>query len=265
MRAHYLQHVSFEGLGSIEPWLRAAGCEITGTRLFESAYFPTPEEVDLLVVMGGPMSVNDEAELPWIVSEKEFIRRVIDIGKSVLGVCLGAQLIASAMGARVCRNYEKEIGWFPVEGVPPVNSAIFRFPSSVEVFHWHGETFALPPGATRLARSEGCENQAFQLGRSVIGLQFHLETTPESARAIVTHCREELLPSKYVQPESAILAASPEKYRVINDLMIDVLSFLRGTDGPQPNPGERKSAPTLSSPFSGSRPPPSDPCQRRGR
>jgi GMP synthase-like glutamine amidotransferase len=231
MRAHYLQHVPFEGLGSIEPWLQAAGYEITSTRFFESVSLPDVNEVDMLVVMGGPMSVNDEDEFPWLVPEKQFIRDAIQYGKSILGVCLGAQLIASAMSARVHRHPIKEIGWFPVQGVPPVGSLTFRFPPSVDVFHWHGETFDLPSGATRLARSAGCENQAFQLGRSVIGLQFHLETTPESAREIVAHCRAELLPSKYVQPEAVILAASPEKYRVINDLMVEVLSFLSEANG----------------------------------
>jgi GMP synthase-like glutamine amidotransferase len=231
MRAHYLQHVPFEGLGSIESWLRAAGYEMRNTRFFESVSLPEVNEVDLLVVMGGPMSVNDEGEFPWLALEKQFIRDAIQSGKAVLGVCLGAQLIASAMGARVYRNHVKEIGWFPVHGVPSIGPSTFHFPPSVEVFHWHGETFDLPSGATHLARSEGCENQAFQLGRSVIGLQFHLETTPESAREIVAHCRAELLPSKYVQSEAAILAPSPERYRAINNLMSEVLSFLRGTDG----------------------------------
>jgi len=229
MRSHYLQHVPFEGLGSIEPWLRAAGYEITNTRFFESARLPDPHEIDLVVVMGGPMSVNDEDEFPWLVQEKEFIRSAIGAGKSVLGVCLGAQLIASAMGAQVYQNPFKEIGWFAVQGVLPVDSLTFRFPPSVEVFHWHGETFDLPPGAIHLARSEGCENQAFQLGQSVIGLQFHLETTPESAREIVSHCRAELSPSNYVQSETTILAAAPERYRTINNLMDEVLSFLQGT------------------------------------
>ena len=228
MRAHYLQHVPFEGLGSIEPWLVAAGYEITSTRFFESARLPDPDEIDLLIVMGGPMSVNDQDGFPWLIQEKQFIRSVIQSGKPVLGVCLGAQLIASAMGARVYQDHEKEIGWFPIQGVPPVNGSLFSFPSSVDVFHWHGETFDLPSGSVHLARSESCENQAFQLGRSVIGLQFHLETTPESAREIVSNCRAELLPSRYVQSETAIIGVEPEKYRVINNLMKKVLSFLLG-------------------------------------
>jgi GMP synthase-like glutamine amidotransferase len=226
MRAHYLQHVPFEGLGSIEAWLKRSGYEISSTPFFESAELPEINEFDLLIVMGGPMSVNHESLFPWLLKEKQFIRLAIEQRKPVLGVCLGAQLIANAMGARVYRNPLKEIGWFPVQGVPPYDRSVFSFPSSINVFHWHGETFDLPPNAIRIARSAGCENQGFQLGSSVIALQFHLETTPDSARDMVTHCRDELTPGKYVQSEEGILRAAPENYQAINALMDEVLSFL---------------------------------------
>lgn len=226
MRVHYLQHVPFEGLGSMEPWFTAAGFEITSTPFFESPILPDLDDVDVVVAMGGPMSVNDEKEFPWLVREKQFIGAAIEAGKAVLGVCLGAQLIACSMGARVFGNRFKEIGWFPIQGAGSGAGSGFRFPSSVEVFHWHGETFDLPQGAVRLARSAGCENQAFQLGRCVIGLQFHLETTPESARALVSNCRDELSPSRYVQSETTILGAGQGRYRAMNGLMADVLTYL---------------------------------------
>lgn len=228
MRAHCLQHVPFEGLGSIEPWLKAAGCELSATRFFEDTSLPGLNGLDLLVVMGGPMSVNDEAGHPWLVPEKRFILEAVRSGTAVLGVCLGAQLIASALGARVYRNREKEIGWLTVRASTPPGAAAFRFPASFEAFHWHGETFDLPAGAVRLASSAGCENQAFQFGRTVLGLQFHLETTPRSARELVAHCRSELAASAYVQSEAAILAAPAEKYRAANSLMGEALSFLTG-------------------------------------
>ena len=226
MHAHYLQHVPFEGLGSIASWLDAAGAEVTRTRLFAGDPLPDGAALDLLVVVGGPMSVNDEAALPWLVAEKQFVRAALERGVPMLGVCLGAQLMASALGARIYPNGTKEIGWFPVTAVAPEDASLFSFPPSLEVFHWHGETFDLPPGAVHLARSPVCEHQAFQIGRSAIGLQFHLETTPESARAITTHCRNELVPAPFIQSEAEILAAPDGRYSAINAVMGDILTYL---------------------------------------
>ena len=232
MRSHIFQHVPFEGPGSIEPWLRAAGHHVTRTPFYtDGTTLPDVPDIDLLIVMGGPMSVNDEQQFPWLVAEKAFIRRTIDAGKPVLGICLGAQLIASAMGARVYPNPTREIGWFPIHGCTAPGTNNFSFPSSVDVFHWHGETFDLPPGATPLASSAACQLQAFQLGTSVIGLQFHLETTPASARDIVTHCSAELIPGDHVQDAATILSATPEQYRTSNHLMDTVLAFLLDTHG----------------------------------
>jgi GMP synthase-like glutamine amidotransferase len=228
MRAHVFQHVPFEGPGSIAPWLEARGATIGVTRFFQNDPLPKIEEIDFLVVMGGPMSVNDERVLPWLVTEKRFIREMIDHGKPVLGICLGAQMIANVLGAKVYPNPEKEIGWWPVQSTPGADHphAVFRFPDHCVVFHWHGETFDLPQGAVRLAKSAACANQAFQFGANVIGLQFHLETTPASARELVANCRDELVPGKYIQSGSAILAAPPEQYATINALMEQVLAFL---------------------------------------
>jgi GMP synthase-like glutamine amidotransferase len=226
MNAHYLQHVPFEGLGSIRSWLEEAGYHISSTLFFQSQELPSPEAVDVLVVMGGPMSVHDERIHPWLAAEKRFIRAMIDSGKPVLGICLGAQLIACAMGAGVYPNPVKEIGWFPIEGCRPPERGIFHFPPSVDVFHWHGDTFDLPEGAYHLAQSRACKNQAFQIGRSVIGLQFHLEMTPPGIVELVRHCRNELVPSSFVQPEREILSTDPEKCRQTNQLMDRVLTFL---------------------------------------
>ena len=226
MRAHYLQHVPFEGLGSIEAWLLDAGFELTGTQFYLSDALPHAEEIDLLVIMGGPMSVNDEEQYPWLAAEKRLIRECVAAGRAVLGICLGAQLIASAMGARVYPNQCREIGWLPVRDVAPADGGHFRFPAAAEVFHWHGETFDLPAGAILLAASEHCLNQAFQLGENVIGLQFHLETTPESAAALVANCGDELVPGQCIQSAERILAAPPEHYLAINGLMREVLVYL---------------------------------------
>ena len=227
MRAHLLQHVPFEGLASIHSWLDAHDATLTSTRFFEYATLPSIDKIDFLIVMGGPMSVNDESRYPWLVKEKRFISEMINREKAVLGICLGAQLITSALGSRVYPNNQREIGWFPIQSVlPPEPDKAFRFPDQCLVFHWHGETFDLPQGAIHLAASEACKNQAFQMGSRVIGLQFHLEMTPQSAREIVKHCRQELVPEQFVQSEEAILSASINRYAEANALMADVLSFL---------------------------------------
>jgi GMP synthase-like glutamine amidotransferase len=229
MRAHIFQHIPFEGPGNIEPWLKNAAYEISFTRFYESQELPGINDVDFLVIMGGSISVNDESKHSWLIKEKQFIRDFISAGKPVLGICLGSQLIASAMGARVYPNHNKEIGWFPVRGLVSPAPPIFRFPESFLAFHWHGETFDLPPGAVQLARSEACENQAFQIGRSVIGLQFHLETTPGSLSDMISRSGAELVFAKYIQSESEILSASEGDYLSLNELMGKVLGFLIST------------------------------------
>lgn len=231
MRAHYLQHVPFEGLGSIETWLQDAGYQITCSQLYDSENFPRVEDIDLLVVMGGPMSVNDEDVYPWLLEEKKFIKNIIEAGKPTLGICLGAQLIANSMGSKVFPSSVKEIGWFPIHASKSVGDGIFQFPEEIEVFHWHGETFNLPKVAVQIAESKGCKNQAFQIGDNVIGLQFHLETTSDSAQAIVDHCRNELVEGKYIQTEICILSAPQERYDSINKLMGNVLEYIHRGNG----------------------------------
>jgi len=230
LRAHWLQHVPFEGLGSIEAWLAHKRAIVSCTRFFQGAPLPSIDAVDLLIVMGGPMSVNDEEKHPWLRAEKELVARAIDQGKRILGICLGAQLIASALGARVRRNAFSEIGWFPIERLAAQSDRERRslanvFPARLDAFHWHGETFDLPRGARHIARSEGCENQAFVIDEHVAGFQFHLETTPAQAAILVENCRDDLTPGKFVQPPDLILG-SPERFRHINAVMDTILEVM---------------------------------------
>ena len=160
------------------------------------------------------MSVNDEPAYPWLVDEKGLVADAIANGRAVLGVCLGAQVIASALGCRVFRNPEPEIGWFPIQPTAAGDTVGLR--RSAEVFHWHGETFDLPAGATLLASSVGCLNQAFSLGPRVFGLQFHLEVTLSDVKKMVEHGRHELTPSRFVQSEAEILKAPPERFAMAN-------------------------------------------------
>jgi GMP synthase-like glutamine amidotransferase len=225
MRVHVLQHVSFEGLGSIAAWLEARQAMISYTRFLGAPHLPALDSIDMIIIMGGPMSVNDEDQFPWLVQEKQFIRDAVVHEIPILGICLGAQLIAGAMGARVYRNPVKEIGWFPIRAVP-APAGNLRLPQECAAFHWHGETFDLPAGAVHLARSAGCENQAFQLNRDVIGLQFHLETTLESAVALLDNCRDDIVAGPYIQSELALRSILPSSYQAINAVMDEVLSYL---------------------------------------
>ena len=171
------------------------------------------------------MSVNDESALPWLRAEKRLVREAIGSGVAVLGVCLGAQLIASALDSRVYPNPEREIGWLPVQAVAGGPGAV-PLPSECTVLHWHGETFDLPQGAVRLASSRACVNQAFRYQRNVVGLQFHLETTPAGVRTLVEHCRGDLVPGPFVQSEAEVLGAPDDRFQANHVLMAGVLDWL---------------------------------------
>lgn len=173
------RHVPFEHLGMIAPALEERGIAWRYADMFDRSGTPPGwESAAALIFMGGPMSANDD--LPFIHEELRLIERAVALGKPVLGICLGAQLIARALGARVYRNPVKEIGWAPVTWRDEARTdPLFRGLSAPEVlFHWHGETFDLPAGAAWLASSGACPHQAFRAA-TAYGLQFHLEVTPE--------------------------------------------------------------------------------------
>lgn len=209
MKIHSLQHVPFEDLASIADWAQARGHEISVTHLYQDTSLPDVSDLDVLVVLGGPMNVDDEHLFPWLAAEKRLIAQAIQAGKLVLGICLGSQLIASVLGARVHPNIHKEIGWFPVslttEGSQ--SSVLAEFPATFSAFHWHGDTFELPLEAVHLAQSEACQHQAFSFGRNVLGLQFHLESTIESVTRMLDHEADDLTAGPFVQTRDAILTA----------------------------------------------------------
>jgi GMP synthase-like glutamine amidotransferase len=224
MKIHVLQHVPFEGLGSMAHWIAHKGYHLTFSRLYQNDPLPDLRAFDWLIVLGGPMGVYDEVQYPWLVMEKRMIEAAIRAEKTVLGICLGAQLIAAVLGKNVKPNPEREIGWYPLRLTRAANNtSLFGFfPDELLAFHWHGDTFDIPDSATPLASSEACSNQAFLYGKKVVGLQFHLETTQAAAQALIEHCANELTPGRYIQPPEMILS-TPRRFDIINDYMRGLL------------------------------------------
>ncbi len=219
MRIHYFQHVPFEGPACIADWAKAQGHEQSFTRWYEHPHPPAPSQTDMLVIMGGPMGVYEEDKYPWLAAEKAYIRSCIDAGKPVLGICLGAQLIASVLGARVYPNDQKEIGWFPVQFHADIA------PSPTTVLHWHGDTFDLPENAQHLAETPVCRNQAYIYREKVIGMQFHFEITMDALEGMIRHCGHELIPAACVQ-SAADIRAGAHHIAHTNELMFRLLDRL---------------------------------------
>lgn len=228
MRIHVLQHVPFEGIGSIQHWIDTHDHSLSFTRFFADDPLPQQQDYDRLIVMGGPMNIYEEDIHPWLIREKAFLSEAIQKNKTIIGICLGAQLLASALGAKVFANKEKEIGWFPVRLTSQAQamSLFAGFPASLQVVHWHGDTFSPPSGAVNLATSTACENQAFLYNDRILGLQFHLESTPESLNLIVNHCRDEITDGSWIQEEKKIINPSPDAFAAINKAIYDLLDRL---------------------------------------
>jgi GMP synthase (glutamine-hydrolysing) len=228
MRIHYLQHVAFEGLASIETWAIARSHSLSSTRFFANESLPQMQDFDWLIVLGGPMNIYETEKYFWLTEEKRFIERAIKNGKTVIGICLGAQLIADVLGAKVTQNAFKEIGWFPVE-LTAESAAFHSLPKQFNALHWHGDTFELPRGAVHLARSKACENQAFVSEEKVLSLQFHLEATSGSIQQIIENCGTELVEGKYIQTSGEILGED-EYFAQANQMMWQILDNLVNID-----------------------------------
>lgn len=225
MNIHAIYHVAYEGLGFIGDWIQESNLRLSQTFAYQDPQYPDPDGFDGLIILGGGMSVGDEQDYPWLKTEKEFILEAIDRGKKVLGICLGAQLIANSLGAKIYKSNTPEIGWFPVRKSFLFHSWFTAFDDkeAETVFQWHSDTFDLPKGAVRLFRSTACENQAFQIDDHVLALQFHLEMNRENIQELIKHSGDDLMPKQFVQNAEKILKLcetySESGKEMLNDLL----------------------------------------------
>ena len=230
MRIHYLQHVPFEGLGCIEDWAKTAGHRIAATRFYLKEPLPNVNDMDWLIVMGGPMNIYDDAKFSWLAAEKRCLKEAIENKKIVLGICLGAQLLADVLGAKIYPNRHKEIGWYNIRKVKTSqeNGIAALFPDTIEAFHWHGDTFDIPDGADHFVQSAGCKNQGFTLGERVLALQFHLEIAKSGAENLIIQCGNEIDKGRFCQTPDTMLANS-DRFETINKLMYRILDHMAAT------------------------------------
>jgi len=212
MKILCLQHVPFEGPGYIQTWANERGHAMILTPVYLEELIPDFISIDAVLIMGGPMSVGDYDRHPWLREEKEFILNAVNAGIPTIGICLGSQLLAEVLGAEVKPNTQKEIGWFPVTlSMDAQSSPLFRdFPENFMAFHWHGDTYDLPDEAIPIGYSKVTKNQGFFLdghGKKVLALQFHLESTEASIRALCENSVQELADrGNYVQSADAMLS-----------------------------------------------------------
>jgi GMP synthase-like glutamine amidotransferase len=225
IRIRCLEHVPYESSGIIQYWAEVGEHEFSRTLLYDNEDLPITKHFDWLIVMGGPMSANDEDKYRWMTKEKQLIEKAITEGKTVIGICLGAQLVADVLGANVHVSKAKEIGWHQVNLTPKAKDLdLFEsIPEEFMAFQWHSETFDIPARAIHIASSQACSNQGFIYKEHVIGLQFHLEMTSASILDVIENSRGDINNGKYVQTESDIIR-NIQNTKTCNKLIEELLS-----------------------------------------
>lgn len=226
MRIHCILHESFEGLAIIEQWISKNKHTLTFTHLYLNETFPDPDGFDMLIIMGGSASVYETDKYEWLKEEKLFLKKAIGHKCKILGICFGAQLLADVLEAKVYKGIHKEIGWFPVRFNKTDCSNLTFLPDTLNVFHWHGDTFDIPQGAVRIGSSEATPNQGFVMGNNIIALQFHLEMNFDQIQLMLESAGNELKEgNRYIQTKSQILSYS-NFYTDNNRLMFNILDYL---------------------------------------
>ena len=227
---HSFEHAPFEGLGCIGDWAGERSHRLSSTSLYNNEQLSDLKKINWLIIMGGPMSIHNEKEFPWLKAEKMFIRKAIEANKTVIGICLGVQLVAHVLGAKVYKNPQTEIGWFDVVRTEESyrTDLLAGFDDKMKVFHWHGDTFELPDGAISLFQSEACKNQGFLYRNNVLGLQFHFEMTEKGIAEMLAEENEEFPQGPYVQTKQEILTQQ-DHIKANNKKMYLLLDRLSGS------------------------------------
>ncbi len=221
---HYFQQQEHEDNGSIQAWAERRQYNLRVTNFFKGEKNPDQMDTDLLIILGGSMNVYEDKKYPWLKEEKRCISRAIGKGTRVLGICLGAQLAADALGAGIRKNEHTEIGWHKVHLIESVsNHPVFQdIPGEFLCMHWHEDTFDIPGGAVRIAESKACRNQGFLWKQQVLGLQFHLEFTPDTLNRII-HANTELEKAPFVQSALEIHCVSLQQYNKCNQMLEKIM------------------------------------------
>lgn len=221
MRIHILQQDELVVPGTIMAWAGREQVACAVTKVYAGETLPELETFDLLIVLGGRMGAYDDAIYDWLPREKVFLREVVLAGKYVLGICLGAQLLAEVLGGKAYAHTVKEIGWWPVRFVRETSGTLLEGMSwELPLMQLHGDTFSLPEGAVLYASSEATENQAFIYKERVVGVQFHPEVEPMGLRALVI--ADELALGRFVQEPSKFMEDA-EKFALSEAVMGQLL------------------------------------------
>jgi len=226
MKIHYIQHVNFETPGAILEWTHRKGASVFHTFSFNNAPFPSLNDVDALVIMGGPMNIYEDNKYSWLKKEKHFINRALLLKKKIFGICLGAQLLADVLGAKVYKNSETEIGISPVYLTKEIqNHSLFQnIPSSFMALHWHGDTFAIPKGAIRIAKNEVSQNQGFMYNNQALALQFHIEVNENSLSNLLINSQEDLKKTgPFIQSEEMIRSSFRKHQKEMKKNLFNIL------------------------------------------
>ncbi len=228
LRIHALFHTDYADLSFIKQWARAHNHPITVSRSYDNDNLPTLDSFDWLIVMGGPMSVHDEDKYSWLIKEKRLIKQAVDAGKTVIGICLGAQIIAHCLGAEVKPSGVKEIGWLPMQltEAGQAHPLLQNLPKDFTVFHWHGEGFDCPKGASIIAETQAWPNQGFIYqtpkhkahGTWVFAWQCHFEVTRESLPKMVSNGNAAIQSGLKDYPETV---QAPDEILALGDKYIE--------------------------------------------